>query len=688
MFFRTILRYYLAPGYAEEERLRELTALCREARVEEVMLFYNPEELYQGYPPPETVEQWFALARKAAQALRSAGVAMSLNPWTTLGHLAYGRKTTRPYRRMVGENGVEELMVACPLDPQWLVDLSALFARMARELSPAAIWLEDDLRLHNHNEALGYGGCYCPLHLERFARLAGRPSVSRRELLARILEPGEPHPWRALWLHLCRESLLEPARRLAEAVRDANPAVRLGLMCSLPDAHSTEGRDWDALKQALSPHGPLLVRPHQPPYTEVTALQVTPAVTRQTISEFSGPTEAYPELENSPRCGAYSKSAAYCLFEATHAALFGARGMAVNHYDMMGTGLSLDPRFPRRWREGRPFLDAIASLGLDDRQTEGITVLHSPQVAAAMHTPAGAATLAVLQNDSITWGDAFTKLGIAHRFATSPPEAGVVAVSGQTLRAFSDAEVSALLAGSLLLDAPSAEILLERGFGTAIGIADARWIAQADTGFAYEEIPRGRREGYGLDAPRMTASRCADAILACTPLPGVEPCAPMRDPSCSAHSGVRTVIRRYDHVPCCPGLLVYRNSLGGAVATIAYPMTQAQFNMGFFNAYRRILLQSILLELSGGKGMLFGLDEPLQAYRLRLPDGHLLALLNPTHDTYSQVRFQAGGLDLAQAQRLDYYGGWTAAGLLPEGGGRWRSPAPLPPLRALVLRLK
>jgi|GEM_PF-5086474 len=45
--------------------------------------------------------------------------------------------------------------------------------------------------------------------------------------------------------------------------------------------------------------------------------------------------------------------------------------------------------------------------------------------------------------------------------------------TGQTLRAFSEAEVESLLKRGLFLDAVAARVLIERGMGDAIGLAGA-----------------------------------------------------------------------------------------------------------------------------------------------------------------------------------------------------------------------
>ncbi len=374
MSFRYVLRYYIDPGFEEEKRIAELVELCRKGKIGEVMFFYNPEELFQGYPDDGEVEKWFSLSKKLKKALKNADILMSVNPWTTTVHVSRGRKFSagqRSFQPMVGENGVISPITACPFDPHWQEYLCSFFARIAGELSPTAIWIEDDWRLHNHEPSMNYGGCFCPLHLGRFEEETGI-HADREQLLENILSPGKPHPWRKAWLKVCRDSLLEPARKLYQAVHEANPSVRLGLMSSTPDVHSIEGRDWNLLKEAISPDAPLLIRPHLPPYTEAYALDISPSVCRQTVSEYDGPVEIYPELENSPRCGKYSKSGTFNIFECIHSALCGSSGITINHYDMMGNGLALDYDFPEFLSDAKPFLDAIASLKLSDRDSEGL----------------------------------------------------------------------------------------------------------------------------------------------------------------------------------------------------------------------------------------------------------------------------------------------------------------------------
>ncbi|MDD5727728.1 MAG: hypothetical protein PHV59_04105, partial [Victivallales bacterium] len=286
MSFRYILRYYIDPGFHEDNRIKELLNFCNRAEVEEVMLFSNPEELYCGYPEPDELEKWFVLASKVKKALNSQHIDMSVNPWTTTVHLSRGRKFGKAQQNiqpLVGENGVVSPITACPLDQEWQKQTGDFFAAVAKRIAPTAIWVEDDWRLHNHEPEMNFGGCCCPLHLERFGKIIGR-EVGREEVLANVLAPGKPHSWRKIWLDLWRDTMIEPARYLEQRVSAANPDVRLALMSSFPDIHSVEGRNWLELKNAFSPNRPLLSRPGLPPYTETRALTAAPSITRQTIA--------------------------------------------------------------------------------------------------------------------------------------------------------------------------------------------------------------------------------------------------------------------------------------------------------------------------------------------------------------------------------------------------------------------
>ncbi|MCI5778309.1 MAG: hypothetical protein MR051_00575 [Lentisphaeria bacterium] len=674
MSFRYILRYYIDPGFHEDERIPELVRLCQNGQIEEVMLFQNPEELFQGYPDDDEVERWFAMARKVKEALNQAGIAMSINPWCTTVHVSRGRsfgEKQRSFQPMIGETGAVSPIVSCPLDPGWRRQLCDFWARIAAELCPRAIWIEDDWRLHNHGDDLGFGGCFCPRHLKRFAEMTGE-TVDRETLLANILAPGPPHPWRAAWLELCGATLLEPARALYRCVRKANPEVRLGLMCSGPGEHSAEGRDWDLLKQAISPDRPLLLRPHLPPYTESSAMFTPPSTARHTICSVSGELEIYPELENSPRCGIYSKSGTFSIYECLEAAMFGSRGITINHFDMMGNGLALDDTFPGELRRAKARLDAIADLGLHDSRAVGVKILFKTDV--ARHIPSNDPhSIFGLVNRSELWSSVFYVLGISHAFTQNPTREGTYAVSDRTVAALSDDEIEMLLSGQVILDAPSVELLTARGFGELIGVNAARWNEQQDTGFAYEEIVWGDVSDWRVDKPRMTASRCSPRVLFADLAPTALPV---------------TRIMKYDRTPLCPGSFFTKNRLGGEIYAIAYPIGKLQFFPGFFNPFRRLLFRNILRKQFRNTAILFSDCEALQCDCNESPEQTVLSFRNPVSDARPYLRFTYAGIQDPRVEMLQSDGSWSGRTLTACGRDSWLLEENIAPLDAVILRQK
>ncbi|MBN1342554.1 MAG: hypothetical protein JXQ73_07730 [Phycisphaerae bacterium] len=675
--FRYVLRYKIDPAFHADERIDELVCYCRQSRTEEVMLFLTAEELSTGHPTAEELEPYILMAKRLKHRLADSGVALSLNPWTTTYHVSRGRrlKPGQDFTLMVGETGQVSPITACPLCQLWLSYICDSFARLVRELEPVAVWIEDDWRLHNHDAAMGWGGCFCPLHLARFADLVGRP-VMREAVLQAILAPGDPHPWRRAWLNLWRDSLLAPAVALRKAIADACPTTRIGLMSSDPDVHSIEGRDWHALQEALGGQPAFLIRPHLPPYTETPAISTPPTVTRHTLANLSGPVEVYPELENSPRSGPYSKSAAYSLFECFQSAAFGSSGITINHFDMMGNGTALDPRFGPAMGAAKDKLNALAALGIEDRRAEGVVVLFRPDVATYRHST-DPTSMQGLHECSTLWGRAFHTLGVAHAFSHEIRDhARPRAVGGQTLRALSDEQVTRLLSGPVLLDAVSVDVLVSRGFGGQIGVDRASWRSLREVGYAYESICQEDPDVYGLANPRMTAQRCSETLLAMKPAPDAE---------------VRSWIHRYDHSPLFPGVVVVRNTWGGRVASMAYRFDgESTLFMAFFNAFRRRMIHDLLFELAPSTHLAVADEHPMAVYRSRTEKGLLLAAFNLIQDTAPRLvlRLPRGQIRPRSLTLLTDQGQWQSVEVTVEARGtseRIILDRPIAPLEGVFL---
>lgn len=681
--FRYVLRYFIAPGYEEEERIEELVQFCRDSHIEEVMLFTFAEELSDGHITTDELKDFIRMAKRLKQRLDENNIALSLNPWTTLYHTARGRtlKPGQDFTLLVREDGTDNGITACPLCPNWLRYITETYCELAREIRPVAIWIEDDYRLHNHGPGGGWGGCFCRLHLKRFSERVGK-DVSREELLDTILRPGRPHPWRRIWREVWKESLIEPAKKLTAALKAVSADIRIGLMTSHPDTHIVEGKDLTEMAGAFGSEPALLIRPHYPPYTQEYSLAHPPSIPRYTIAciEESIPVEAYPELEGSPRCGRYSKNGTYFIWQAINSACFGAAGIAINPYDMMGTGIKLYPDLSSYLHRAKPLLNAIAELKIDERSAEGVRILFNKDIAdfiyaeqtgsfqgssaiwADVMTTSKAIpqkTMMSLENKSIIWADILSTLGISNLMTDKIIEDGTpYAVSDQTLRAFSDEDIKRLLSCPLLLDGTSAQILLERGFGEYIGFRSASIEELYKTPYGYEYISESNKEIYGVSNPRMIAQRSSSKLVRFEDLlDGAE---------------ILSWICSPKGKELFAGCILFENPLGGKIVSITYP-GRSQFFVTFFNTYRREFLQRLVFRISQRAAVAAAGPQPVFCFRERTRAGIFFGIVNSTLDPYDNItlRLTKGEFSPQDFSILDpTTGSWENAASLIEKSER------------------
>lgn len=702
--FKIILRYGLDPFNALEENLKRLKEFARESTIDEVMFLIAPEERSSGHPTIEQSKPWMEAMLQAKTMLAKIGVGVSVNPWTTTYHTGRGRTLHdgQDFRLMVGETGNGNGMTACPLCAKWQSYLNEYFCWIASELDPVALWVEDDWRLHNHGSEMGYGGCFCSHCMERFSIQIGR-TVSREEIVATITQPGKPHPMREQWIDFARQSLAEPAGKLATALKQVRPAMRIGFMTSIPDIQSIEGRDWNELMDIWTSEGErYLIRPHMPPYTEEPPITTSPGFSRQTIATLDKSADIYPELENSPRCGQYSGSHSYSAWEISNGICYGSRGITINHFDNMGMNTWYDRGFAKALARHRPVFEALMPLEIDDRKARGVKVLFSPDIANHKWTGSGASggvakmytgedpdkmktsggSLNDLQANSVEWSKVFYVLGISHAFTRSidGAEGDVFAVSDQTLRCFNDDEIKKLLSQRVILDLPSVEVLVQRGFGSLIGVDSADRVSLDDVGYSLEEANPsflGELEG-GVHA-RMCAQRCADPIGRIEYSNGIE---------------VLSTIKDADLNDLFAGSGLYENELGGTVFSCVYPLGTAQFYMAFFNRVRQQFWSSLLFRMGGKRSnQVVAEGHPMHVHAHDLDDGIFIAATNVIYDRTSSFSILIAGKSIEGrcVQILDSNQEWqdiSVAAQLEDGIARLSIQHELDPLESAYFLIR
>jgi hypothetical protein len=463
--------------------------------------------------------------------------------------------------------------------PAWQAYVARLYGRLA-DLDFRVVWVEDDFRYHNH-APLDWGGDFSEAMLARFSAKVGY-GVTREQVVASILRPGEPHPWRALWLETWRETHIEVAAKIHDAVVAVSADSQLGLMSSHPSSHSIEGRDWLRLFESFGNQGRVAHRPHFASYQDSagTALARSSFLLDLQKELRAGPVtfEVAPEIENFPMTP-FSKSNVVTWGHMALAQVHGADALLLDLFsftcqhpaDEPWVGVALDAL--------KPGLDALAGLFPPTMETRGVGVLWHPEAAQHARTVRGE-SISELTVPLTPPADLLQSLGIA----VQAREGRVNCLWGQTAWAYSDDEIARILAGGVWLDAEAAVALQYRGFGEYLPVVHSHWWPRETMNYSMEH-PEGDVTGLG---PGIWLSVNAfERVAFQRRRPGAAEWTSMRD-------------GRGEQIGCA--LAVWRNSLGGRVAVSALPLASepGAYTLCF---HRQTLVQRLVatLEAKGGR---------------------------------------------------------------------------------------
>ena len=486
-------RYFLpySPEWGNQElcdtRLRELLSFCENARIDAVQFYVNtlPGTYYMPAHNAEEQQHWAKWMKKTVvPELRDIGVSYQLNFQMLLGGSPYGLDMRDEYEWdfLVNQYGEESPGCACPLSEKFRL-IGGEMLKLWASTKPDVIWLDDDLRMHNHGTQTPAGDsdfyCYCNTHLEAFADFCGK-RYSREELLAKILVPGEPDKTRLQWLDFLGQSMVDTAEWINRCIQGVSPETRIALMTSRPATHAAEGRKWKEMLTVLSGKYPPITRPLCGIYNGSNA-----APKRHTLScrymmqsmhsleDLFGINKVHfgPELENT-RFTTWSNSVAGTKYILTLGQLLGAPEITLSLNDLDSSPINHEPTIMPMLRDSKSMLSQLASLKLNAWQKEGIALLNDDDSARKLLLPEKAKMLDLAP--ARQWDDLLLQCGIPVYYA-SPESASksttdIVALEACTAWLPSDEEIKKLLAGKLLLDADAAFVLQQRGFGKYIGI--------------------------------------------------------------------------------------------------------------------------------------------------------------------------------------------------------------------------
>jgi hypothetical protein len=551
------VRYTLRMQFGPHQDMRgireEVLDVCRKAKADEVMFFAFAEEQNDGHDPLERIQAWIAAIRPWKRALEARGIEVSLNPWHSLLHCDRGRimKPDQPWQPMMDWQGQAATAMVCPLDPGWRAYYAEAIRLFAAEKF-RVIWIDDDIRYHNH-EPLDWGGCWCPLHLAEFNRRTGL-NATREDIVRNVVRSGEPHPWRETWLDLWDElqcELIASWRDIAEAA-----GTRLGLMSSNPETHAMEGRRWDRWWSALAQAQPNTHRPHfwgySAEHSEVLVYGIS--MLQENLKVQPAEIESDPEIECFPY-GPWNKPYREIVAQMALAQVFGSDRLAISLYDFMGNLPGDDPERARFLGRIKPMLGWMGEQFPRSFRSTGVGVPWHPEMSRRIHTD-GRIDWRAIEVNTLGWDRWLAPFGYAYSKWSQPT---VNALAGAMPWGFSDEELRTWLQRGMLLDGPAAAVLIERGFSELIGLAEPRFITQETVLYSMEE---SLASDFGL-RPGAQMSLNADKPYKNRLLQGA-----LRD-------GARliSVLRGPTQQEVGHGAFLFENALGGRVAVMPWDAT-------------------------------------------------------------------------------------------------------------------
>lgn len=302
----TVIPRLIHSSYNKPDKLKNVIELCKDIRAPEVQLCPSLPFKEQLFLSREEIPRRMRELKRTVRAFHREGIEVSINVLRIFmpGRKLPGRNPIGFRQCMVDLDGQPAPFHPCPLDPGFLDWVDTTYEALGG-IEADKILVDDDFRL----ASLGGGTmCFCPLHLEAFRKRTGH-RLSRDKLVAACKDINL-NRIKSDYIAFKRETLIELAGRVREAVHRTDPSVRVGLMLTSPDIAQAEGRDMRAYVNAFA--GPLrpLCRPGEGWYSDDPRTGLLKGIAGDVLYELSRldpSTEIQAEVDGSHHT-AWSKS--------------------------------------------------------------------------------------------------------------------------------------------------------------------------------------------------------------------------------------------------------------------------------------------------------------------------------------------------------------------------------------------
>ena len=516
-----------------------------------------------------------AFAKRALADLGDVEIGWWLAP-------SIGSSRDFPGQRMTDCDG-NETFASCPLSKEFSAALCARIDACVREARPAVMFVEDDYTLANHGGMNAMKGCFCPLHLEEFARRTGC-RMTAAEIASAFRAPTEGNAdLRRAFARLSRDSLSGLAAEIRRTLDRIDPTIRVCICQS--GFCDVDGASTEDVARAFAGSTRPMARICGAGYFEESPAKLPETVAHALwcAQHFDPSIELIHETDPYPHTRFYNSSL-FLVSELCAAVAGGIGGTFFYCTQYLDDPLE-DPGYAQRLKSYLTRLETVRDMRARMKPS-GVSVVYSPaEVYMHRETEKGTAF------GSLPAGVRFvSKIGFP---AQTTGEAPMFLLSGTAPEGLSDAEVSALLGKGVLIDAEAAIALAKRGFSDMMG-ADAVEMP-GSTLYDHEEIlpaagcARPGRKLYNrkiVSKPILGWTPSKKSVVALlSPRPGAEEWSSL----VSIH-GERVA----------PATLFFRNAQGGRIGVICRSVDRAHPSLWsgrkqelFMNLFDRLSLGGI-----------------------------------------------------------------------------------------------
>ena len=507
--YHNCLRVQITPDGMQDERIENIAEHCAKYGFDNVMLCINQEEFNVGHIPMEMAKPWVAVLKKAAAALRSKGLSVSINNWMEIGHCDRGCHwyEGQNFTAFVDMKGQVAESIACPLCDSWFEYFAEYATYLVKELDPDTFWIEDDFRIHNHAPLFGVG-CYCDKHMKMYNERLGT-NYTREEFLDKVFAKGPINREREVWLDVNRDTMLILSEKLGKMLKAAKPDIEVALMTSRPAAHCMEARDWDKLLSNLTQGGTKINRIHLP-YGEIPPKEFMYQINSQSMGIRALSKKGViimPEIEHGSAT-LYAKTPRYLQFTLEGSLPLVIAGSTYSIYGFHANGARDSFGFGEVVKKLQPYMQGVLDLGLNFFNMKGVVVPINEKTCYHKTIKKDYTDLTATEFCAAGY---LSMLGIAFRYSEEKRYVGeTVFMTGSNADFFTDEELTDLFANNFVIgDATLARALSARGLLSLISATGISDLSYDNGEYSYEECVDDQTIICGVRKPRASArARC------------------------------------------------------------------------------------------------------------------------------------------------------------------------------------